>query len=230
MTKPRRDADAGARQTPAAAESTEPVHQISRRDALKSIATAVPAVGALAWYTPEVARAAEAVAALPVSEPGESALQDPKFFTAHEWRTVRMLVDYVIPRDDRSGSATDAKVPEFMDFMLSDPDFSDAAKHAMRGGLAWLDAESRRRSGRTFVAATDAQRRALLDDIAYPRRARPELSHGVAFFNRFRDMTASGFFSSAMGWRDLQYMGHVFVPTWAGCPEPVLNKLGVRYS
>ena len=151
----------------------------------------------------------------------------PKFFTAHEWRTVRMLADYVIPRDERSGSATDAKVPEFMDFLMADKDASPASRIAMRGGLAWLDAECRRRFTKNFVEATDAQRRQVLDDIAWPARAPAKLSHGVAFFSRFRDLTASGFFSSEMGWKDVRYVGNVALPEWNGCPPEALRKLGV---
>jgi hypothetical protein len=141
-----------------------------------------------------------------------------------------MLADYIIPRDERSGSATDAKAPEFVDFMLMDAKTSDADRLAMRGGLAWLDTESRRRFGANFVAATDVQRRKLLDDIAWPAKAPPEMSAGVAFFNNFRDAIASGFYSSAMGWKDLQYVGNVFNPNWNGCPEPALRKLGVSYA
>ena len=48
----------------------------------------------------------------------------------------------------------------------------------------------------------------MLDDIAWPQRARPELSHGVAFFNSFRDLTAAGFWTSKMGIEDLQYKGN----------------------
>jgi len=138
-----------------------------------------------------------------------------------------MLVDYVIPRDARSGSATDARVPEFMDFLMADKDGSATSKLAMRGGLAWLDGECRRRFRKNFVTATDAQRRLVLDDIAWPKKAPAELSHGVAFFNRFRDLTASGFFSSEMGWRDVRYVGNVALPEWNGCPPEALRKLGV---
>jgi hypothetical protein len=143
---------------------------------------------------------------------------------------VRVLVDYIIPRDERSGSATDAKVPEFMDFLLADSEASPASRVAMRGGLAWLDEESRRRFNKAFVDSSDAQRRQVLDDIAWPAKARPEMSHGVAFFNHFRDLTASGFFSSAMGWKDLQYLGNVAIPEWKGCPPEALAKLGVSYT
>jgi hypothetical protein len=143
---------------------------------------------------------------------------------------VRLLVDYVIPRDAKSGSATDAKVPEFMDFLLADKDARDADKISMRGGLAWLDNESRGRFSKTFVSASDAQRRMILDDIAWPAKARPDMGHGVTFFTRFRDLTAGGFFSTAMGWRDVQYIGNVFNPNWSGCPPAALEKLGVSYD
>ena len=192
--------------------------------------------------------ALKALVLLPLAErlePGEGPLQRalaemrqgprqgasrPRFFTPREWRLVRMLADYVIPADERSGSATDAKVPEFIDFLMADPDASMASRVAMRGGLAWLDGECRTRFRRTFVECTDAQRRQVLDDIAWPKKAKAQHSHGVAFFNRFRDLTASGFFSSAMGWRDVQYRGNVFNPNWDGCPPPALEKLGVSYD
>jgi hypothetical protein len=198
-----------------------------RRDALRVMGLA-PIFAALGWDSGGVERAARFIETLPPAAVDEAYVT--KFFTAREWRTVRMLADYVIPRDDRSGSATDAKAPEFVDFMLMDASTSDASRLAMRGGLAWLDTECRHRFGTTFVGATDAQRRQLLDDIAWPKKAAPAMSTGVAFFNRFRDSIASGFYSSAMGWKDLQYVGNVFNPNWNGCPEPATAKLGVSYA
>ena len=140
---------------------------------------------------------------------------------------MRVLVDYIIPRDSRSGSATDARVPEFMDWLLADSEATESSKVSMRGGLAWLNQESRKRFGRAFALATDAQRRQILDDIAWPAKAPASLSQGVAFFNRMRDFTASGFFSSAIGWKDLQYIGNVSNPGWNGCPPAAMRKLGV---
>ncbi len=76
---------------------------------------------------------------------GKAGPYTPKFFSAHEWAMVRVLVDIVIPRDERSGSATDALVPEFMDYILNDPlaEPRQRERHQtrMRGGLAWLDRE-----------------------------------------------------------------------------------------
>ena len=201
---------------------------MSRRHAFGVIALAPIAAG-LGWSTHGVERAARFIHELPASGAADVAYI-PKFYSAREWRTVRLLADYVIPRDDRSGSATDAKAPEFVDFMLVDKDTSPSSQLAMRGGLAWLDTECRHRFGTSFVGATDAQRRQVLDDISWPNKAKAELSTGVSFFNRFRDAVASALFSSAIGWQDLRYEGNVFNPNWNGCPQPALAKLGVSYE
>ena len=200
---------------------------VSRRDALKLFAAA-PVAGALDWSAPSLDRAARMMERL--QEEGAQASYKPKFFTAAEWRTVRVLADMIIPKDERSGSATDAKAPEFIDFMLAEKDTSEGSRVSMRGGLAWLDNEMRRRFAKDFLRASDAQRRAVLDDIAFPKTAKPEFRAGVAWFSRFRSNVGSAFFSSAMGWQDLRYMGNVFNPNWNGCPPEATRKLGVSYE
>lgn len=189
---------------------------MNRRELVELLALA-PLAAAFDWAPAEVARAAS----------GARRGADLRFFTPHEWDTVKVLVDLVIPRDERSGSATEALVPEFMDFVVAE---SASAQTPMRGGLAWLDLECRRRFSKTFVAATDAERRLVLDDIAWPAKAKPEHSQGAAFFTSFRDLTASGFFSSKMGVEDVQYLGNTSVLDWRGCPPAALAKLGVRYE
>jgi len=206
---------------------------VTRRRALQ-ILGAVPVATALGAQQPPTQQPTK-----PLQPPttGQSpstetpgAPRGPKFFNKHEWATVALLADYIIPRDERSGSATDAKVPEYMDFLLAEKDANPSTQVAFHGGLAWLDTECRKRFQKTFITATDKQRREVLDDIAYPQKAKPEMSYGVNFFNRFRDMTASGFFSSAIGWKDLQYIGNVFNPGYDGCPPAALEKLGVSYD
>ena len=203
--------------------------EIDRRSVLRAL-IAGP-IAAMSWSEAEAAIAGELAQAAQTAAT-QGAAFTPKFFTSHQWRTVRLLVDIVLPRDDRSGSATDAGVPEFMDFMMLD---QPARQVAMRGGLAWLDAECEQRFDKRFIDCADAQRTAVLDDIAWPSRAvdasgriRPELQHGVAFFNSFRDLTATGYWTSKMGIEDLRYMGNRAV-RWNGCPAEALKKLGVSY-
>jgi gluconate 2-dehydrogenase gamma chain len=210
---------------------------MKRRQVLQLLGT-TPAV---ALTLKSVVEGAEQTAAAPAhqhpaaakpgaQQPAAKGTYKPKFLTAHEYATVVMLSDIIIPKDDRSGSATDAGVPEYIDFTLADT-FADQPERqvAIRGGLAWLDTESRKRFDKNFVDLTSAQRTEILDDIAYPAKAKPEMSHGVKFFNNMRDFVATGFFTSKMGVEDLHYIGNVPYQ-WDGAPAEVLTKLGVSYD
>ena len=151
----------------------------------------------------------------------------PEFFTDREYDTVRVLVDMILPADERSGSATEAGVPAFIDFMMRDRPHMQTPT---RGGLAWINYQCIQRFGDVFASCSEAQRRTLLDEIAYPEDAAPEVSQGVAFFSSFRDLTASGFWTSKMGMDDLEYIGNTYVAEWTGCPEEVQEYLGVSYE
>jgi hypothetical protein len=201
---------------------------IGRREALQRVGS-VPLAAGLALSPARLQAAQEhvhkAAAKAPHGKPSP-----PKFFTLAEWAAVRALADAVIPRDERSGSATDALVPEFIDFILDDPLAEPRDRERLqtqvRGGLAWLDRECRGRLGRPFVECAAGERTAVLDDIAWPEKARPEMSPGAAFFTLFRDLVASGFWSSRMGVEDLQYAGNTFVAEWKGCPPEVVARIG----
>jgi gluconate 2-dehydrogenase gamma chain len=195
-----------------------------RRDALK-ILLAAPAA-TFAWTDAEAAQAAAAAQTARATAAATAKPFVPKFFTASEFKLVRTLVDIIIPKDERSGSASDVGVPEFMDFMMID---QPARQVAMRGGLAWLDVECQQRYDKTFVDCTGDERTAVLDDIAWPAKAKSEHAHGVAFFNSFRDLTAGGFWTTKVGIEDLQYLGNRSVARWNGCPDEALKKLGVSY-
>lgn len=199
--------------------------QITRRDAVQLLA-ALPFAAFLSWPTAEQERARRFVDTA-LKSAADGAAYAPKFFTAAEFRTARILADMIIPRDERSGNASDAGVPEFMDFMMIDRPNS---QKWMRGGLAWLDAQSNTRFNKPFADASETQREQILNDIAWPARAPSGMADGVSFFNRFRDLTSSGFWSSRIGVKDLQYMGNLFVPEWNGCPPAALKKLGVNYD
>ncbi len=155
----------------------------------------------------------------------------PKSFSAQEWRTVRVLSDLVIPADDKSGSATQAGVPEYIDEVVTDRHNHGGVESRfeaeIKGGLAWLDAEARRRFQHDFADCKADQQREILDLIAWPKRAAKEHSQGVAFFNRFRDLAASGFYTSKIGIADLQFKGNTALDHWDGCPSEVLAKLGL---
>jgi hypothetical protein len=209
--------------------------ETTRRGVLKIIGAAGAAPLAAGLTTGEAgAEAAHPHPAAPAAGGAAAAAKayTPRFFRAGEWQIVRVLADIVIPKDERSGSATDALVPEFLDQWMLDPLATEREREgrqtAMRGGLAWLDAECMDRfAGRSFLDCTEAERLQVIDDIAFPKTAREEMSQGVAFFTSFRDLVASGFWSSQMGVKDLDYRGNVFVAEWQGPPREVLEKLGL---
>jgi len=203
------------------------MNNITRRTALKLVGSA-PVAAAMAWTPAEAEQANARMQQAQRTAARQGTPFKPKFFTAHEYATVAVLADLIMPKDERSGSATDAGVPAFMDFMMTDV---PARQTAMRGGLALIDRLCERRfNNKPFVNCTDAERRQLLDDIAFPAKATPQTRHAVAFFSSFRDLTASGFWTTKMGIEDLGYQGNEFVQEWEGCPEAALKKLGVSYE
>jgi gluconate 2-dehydrogenase gamma chain len=199
---------------------------ISRRAALRLFGSA-PVAAAMVWTPAEAEQAQTDAQRARAAAAKQSRAYRPKFFTPHEYATVAVLVNLIIPKDERSGSATDAGVPEFMDFMMVD---QPQRQVAMRGGLALIDRMCQERFSKRFLACTDVERRGILDDIAFTTDVPPARTQAVAFFNSFRDLTASGFWTTKMGIADLQYQGNVFLDEWNGCPEEALNKLGVKYS
>jgi hypothetical protein len=145
-------------------------------------------------------------------------------FNDHQWHTVQVLCNLILPADHRSGSATDAGVPEFIDDWIAFRKVQDGnadLEAQIFGGLMWLEEHSLAASGKPFADAPVEQQKQILDRIAYPDRAAPEDHRWVVFFNRFRDLTVGGFYSSKMGVKDLPYLGNTIVTNWIGCPPDV---------
>jgi gluconate 2-dehydrogenase gamma chain len=149
-----------------------------------------------------------------------------KFFTEHELATVAVLSDIIIPKDDVSGSATEAKVPEFIDFMMRDkPDYQTP----MRGGIKWLDMHCLKKYENTFKDCDAKQQISVVDEIAYPNKAKKENQAGVNFFNLIRNLTISGFYTTEIGIKDVGYAGNK-PNQWNGVPDDVLKQYNVAYT
>ncbi|MBE9584917.1 gluconate 2-dehydrogenase subunit 3 family protein [Mucilaginibacter sp. JRF] len=150
-------------------------------------------------------------------------LQAQRFFTSAEMAAITILSDIIIPKDDKSCSASEAKVPDFIEFIAK-----DMPEHQvpLRGGLRWLDVQCLNHYNAIFAECKPAQRIELIDQIAYPKKAKPAMRQGVAFFNRMRDLVATGFFTSQIGMTDVGYAGNAPNPQWAGVPADVLKQYG----
>jgi gluconate 2-dehydrogenase gamma chain len=148
------------------------------------------------------------------------------FFTPEEMATITVLGDIIIPKDEVSGSASDAKVPDFIEFIVKD---KPEHQVPMRGGLRWLDIECFKRYNNSFVECSKQQQIEMVDAIAYPKKAKPEMKQGVAFFNLMRNLTATGFYTSEIGVKDVGYMGNT-PNQWNGVPDDVLKQYNLAYT
>ncbi|MDB5087655.1 MAG: Gluconate 2-dehydrogenase subunit 3 [Mucilaginibacter sp.] len=202
---------------------------MNRRDSLKAIGIGTLSAGTLlaACKTP-----GESKGDIKIDKTGrqdfevtrDEALLKETFFNQHELATITILADLIIPKDAKSGSASDAKVTDFIEFLVKD---EPEHQLPMRGGLRWLDVQCLNRYSNAFTDCTLKQQTALLDEIAYPMMAKPAMQQGVAFFNKMRELTAIGFFTSKMGIQDLGYQGNA-PGKWEGVPQHVLKKYGLE--
>jgi gluconate 2-dehydrogenase gamma chain len=148
------------------------------------------------------------------------------FFTPDEMATLTILGDIIIPKDEVSGSASDAGVPAFIEFIVKE---KPEHQTPLRGGLRWLDMQCLNNYGKAFKDCTQPQQTEMVDAIAFPKKAKPEMAQGVAFFNLMRNLTATGFYTSEIGVKDLGYIGNV-PNQWNGVPEDVLKQHGLAYT
>lgn len=206
---------------------------MNRRDSIKALGLTAISTGVILEACKQPENKSEAVAPEETAkETGreqweldrDKNLKAETFFTKDEMATITVLADIIIPKDDVSGSASEAKVPEFIEFIVKDiPEH----KVPMRGGLKWLDVYSFNKFQKSFVEASAAQQISIVDEIAYPKKAKPEVRPGVTFFNRMRDLTASGFYTTEMGVKDIGYVGNA-PNQWAGVPADVLKQYGME--
>lgn len=204
---------------------------MKRRESLKAIALTAISTGVLLQQGCEEKKTEQQIPELtidrhPFEKERDARLMAQRFFTEEEMATIKVLIDIIIPRDEVSGSATEAGVHEFIEFIVK-----DMPRHQLplRGGLHWLDNQCLKQYGKIFRDCTHDQQLAMIDKIAYPADAPPEMKQGVTFFNLLRDLTATGFFTSEMGLKDLGYMGNR-PNQWNGVPDDVLKQYGLSYT
>lgn len=191
----------------------------NRRDLLKAAVMAPTA--ALVQLAPGAAAASPSGGAA-------AAEYTPRVFDPHQWKTLQVLSDLILPAEGNIGSATQAGVPEFIDDWLDLK--GGLLKTEVLGGLTWIDMECNRHFGHDFVACSEAQQKQILDRIAYPAKAAAEDSNAVTAFNHIRDLVLGGFYTSKIGIEELQYQGNKMLESWDGCPESATRQLGVSYS
>ena len=187
---------------------------ISRRNVLKSLAMSAAATSVLRTIP---AQAAEYAHQMIAAEKAATKLYAPKFFAAHEYKTLQTLCQTIIPADADSGGAIEAGAPEFIDLLTSE---NMEYQVTLGGGLMWLDSTCSDRYGKVYLDCSPQQQKEILDQIAYRNSAATDerLSQGVEFFSFLRNMTADGFFTSEIGIKYVGYVGNTFLKEFPGCP------------
>jgi gluconate 2-dehydrogenase gamma chain len=189
---------------------------ISRRELLKSLSATVVAGSALRVIPVEAAmRAHRMVSAEIAASP--SGGYTPKYFSAHQYETLRVLCQAIIPTDNESGGALEAGTPEFLDLLTSE---NKDYQLQLGGGLMWLDSACTDRFGHNYLECAPAQQEEILNLIAFRKNADKDsrLRPGVEFFSMLRKFTADGFFTSEIGIKYLGYIGNAYLPEFPGCP------------
>ncbi|HEX7917362.1 gluconate 2-dehydrogenase subunit 3 family protein [Rudaea sp.] len=152
----------------------------------------------------------------------------PLTFNAAQRRTATVLCDAIIPADATSPSASAVGVVDFLDEWISAPYPAQQKDRAIvLKGLHWLDRESGRRFFKPAHELDAQQLHAICDDICYLPKARPHFVEAARFFARYRDLTASGFYTTPEGRKDLQFVGNVPLASFDGPPLEVLKKVGL---
>jgi gluconate 2-dehydrogenase gamma chain len=192
---------------------------VSRRNLFQIIGAAVPAAAVASGATQPQHNHGGAKSSDQAKGPYQR-----QTFDDHQWQTVRVLCDLIIPADASGPSATGAGVPEYLDDWIAfrtEQDGNQNFRAEMLGGLMWIDRESNKIAGKDFAdAGTDVQKQ-ILDRIAYPEKVAKDDHNGMVFFNQFRSLTVSGYFSSKAGVAALPYLGNVAVMEWKGCDPKV---------
>ncbi len=152
----------------------------------------------------------------------------PLTMTDHQRKTAAALCGFIIPAEGAVPSAADLKVHDFIDEWISSP-YPDQQgdRETVLSGLAWIDTEAGKRFGKDFAALDHAQMAAIADDICHAPDAKPELAAGAKFFAKLRDLTASGFYTTPEGMKDIGYLGNMPLIEFKGPSPEILKKLGV---
>ena len=206
---------------------------MDRRKSLKLLATGALATPlAIGACSPETKEPEKSAASFSLDRNPDEVIMEQKileqknFFSADEMATLTVLVDIIIPKDEISGSASEAGVPAFLEFIVK-----DMPQHQvpLLGGLRWLELYSIRSYGHSFRSCSQQQQLDLIDQIAYPKKATKKVQQGVQFFSLLRDLTATGFYTSSLGIKDLDYQGNQ-PNRWDGVPKEVLAQYALGYS
>ncbi len=210
-----------------------PEQRLSRREAIRWVVAAAAVTPFLSGNESPVATATATAPA------GRGYGLDPdmlkgevtweRTMTAAQLKLTAALADIILPRvSERSPSASELKVPDFIDEWISAPyPEQQRSRRIVLEGLAWMDTEAQRRHGQSFVGLTLAESAAVCDDICFLPKVDSRYTQGARFFSHFRSLCLGGYYTTDVGMRDAGYVGNLPMPSFPGPPPEVLKRLGI---
>jgi hypothetical protein len=216
---------------------------ISRRETLAWVGAAIAGPYVAAMPEPAFAQEAPGVwkelVVQPITAPGygtDPNLQNPSVpwpltLSEDQRGVLRICADLMLPADERSPSGSALHLDAFIDEWISAPYLEQQRdRRLILSGLAWLDAESDARFHHGWAAASDAERRAVFDDIAFKGRIKPGLGRPAFFFQRLRGLMLGGFFSRPEGMKDIGYIGNTPMMSYPGPTDEALAHLNTALA
>jgi hypothetical protein len=180
---------------------------VSRRAALKAFGASAGAVTFLPWLSDEGMLAFTRLQQT-------NAAPALKVLTAPQYATLEVLVEAIIPADDRSPGAKEARVADYVDLLLSESE--EEMRQQWIDGLTTIDAEAGQRFGTPFAKLSEAQLETLLTDISRNERTGEEPLE--RFFTVAKNATIHGYYTSEIGiHQELQYKGNQILAEFVGC-------------
>jgi hypothetical protein len=155
----------------------------------------------------------------------------PLTLTADQRASLRICADLMIPADDHSPAGSALNIDAFIDEWVSAP-YPDQQRDRwlFLSGLTWLDAESTARFHHDWAAASDSERHAIFDDIAFKGRIKPGYGRPAFFFQRMRGLMLGGFYSRSEGMKDIGYIGNTPMQDYPGPTDEALTHLNTALA
>jgi hypothetical protein len=141
----------------------------------------------------------------------------PLTLTKAQRVTASALCDLIIPEDDTSPAASKVGVVDFLDEWISAPypEHAEDRKTVLQG-LSAVESEAQRRFKLPFAKLSATQMITIADAVVKE-----------PFFDRYRALTAGGFYTTPIGTRDLKFVGNVATAAFEGPTKEVLKRLGL---
>ena len=188
-------------------------NKTTRRAALRHLAGSAPAAAGVLPIVGQNPPPESHHSMQPVTKQVAAAYQY-RFFSPEQLRTLNALGETIIPADEHSPGAKEARVSEYIDAIATD--FPEETKKLWRDGLQAVEKVSHSKFGRTYDSCSKGEQIKITSTFAGDEK--PGTSPDGDFFIALKRAVIDGYYTSPIGmFTDLQYVGNQAMPDFPGC-------------